>query len=1772
MDYASAIYVLNENNAWYEPKEIIIEYSETINLNRIRDFKKVESITLSEGWEVLPQDSFAYLENLKTVYLPSTIKTIDYNAFYECSNLEKVYYYGSMAQWCSISFVTEYSNPVYYADAFYMMDANNKFTAVQTLNINESVQTINSFAFAGFDFIKMVYISKSLLEIKDYAFYRIESFENIYYYGDFNSLIKVTFGDNNANPFLMAKNIYMIDENNNWIIPTKAVITEDVDAIQRELFKVFTNLEIIDIRSNVNVIDYRAFYNLKNLYELYLPASLQYIGSYAFSQCNNLESVYYYGTIEDWMNIQFDGWSSNPMYYAESIYMLNENNKWSEIEEIRISEGITSISYNQFRSFKDLETVYIPASIKYIGSEAFYECSNLENVYYYGTIEDWMNIQFEGSSSNPMNYARNFYLLNENGEWYQINEVAISEGETEIKAYQFRYFRTLNSIYIPASIKYIGSEAFYECNNLTNVYYYGTLEDWMNIEFADTWSSNPMSYARNFYMLNDKGAWYQIKDIVIKEGTTEILEYQYRNFNSVQSIYLPSTIQTINYGAFEGCYNLENVYYDGTIEQWMNITFINSWSSNPMYYAKNFYMLNEDGQWYKPTQIVIPDNVTSIKDYQFRNFTSLTTIYLPKTIETVGSEAFYECYNLTNVYYYGTIEDWMNIDFINWSSNPTYYAKNFYIFNENNEWNKVLEIIVPDGTTTIEDNKYNGLRSVKSVYIPASVTTIGYEAFSNCEGLQSVYYGGTIEQWMNIKFESWSSNPMQYAHQFYMLNENNEWYQISELVIPEGVTEIKSYQFKNFTSVRRITLPSTLETIGSEAFYNLEGLLEITNNSKFNLIPGNWDWEQGYVSAYALMVNNRGKVSYRYNDTGIFEYIETEDGFVFLHFGYEYYLISYKGDQEVPVLPYRINGNTYYCRYMDSSITHVELSRDFLDIPSSMFDGCRSLESVIVPDTIDYIWYNAFSNCTNLKEINIPNSVWEIGSYAFSNCISLESIEIPSSVYYIGGGAFYNCTGLTSITIPEAVEGIEGYTFYGCTNLTEFNLPTNIYYVGENAFYNTAYYNNEENWNNGFLYLDNILLKANSYITEYYLPEGITCIASRAFEHCYSLKIVEVTGNSGNIFYYCSNIELLIINDMLNGSIGSYFYPYPSITLSKVIVKNDVIVNNNYQFDGINNVKIFVDEYELNVQWDHDYPNWSNNNEVFYKGEWVNVKFYDYDNTLLMEDYLSVFEMIRQPILRGYVEEGVKYNFVGWDIDGDNIVDDYPAMSNIDLTAKAIYSNEPYTYTVTYYDIDEFTVLYQEEYKYGDILELKVAPNKKGYTFDTWTNYPEDLVVTKDLSIYSRWTHIDGGHQYSQTVVEPTCHEEGYSIFRCTLCDHEYKDMIIAPIGHDYGEWIIDIVPTCLTEGTKHHICSICGHREDDIAYKAEHDYNVEVISESTCEQNGEIKYTCKVCDDTFSEYVAIANHNYKKKVVHSSIIQLLLRYIMNLFYGVEGKDNYYYECKNCGHILLNNEVNQLMSVQGVCSHSNVDWVIVKEAGCIEDGYTAYTCKGCNKVFEAKYISSKGGHSYTTSFKWKGSSPEFNVICANDSGHNQIFIPDVLVTIIKEATETEAGIKEYTASITYDGVLYTEKMQKHYNLVTKGDFDGNDQINTDDVVYLLMSSYFPEEYPVEQECDYNEDKVVNTDDVVYLLMHIYFPEEYPVEKAVTLSSSNEYDDAENLILNVYDIETNNDINIEIGNYSEYNSICYITIEPTIDKKQILLKQIIKKQREIEQYI
>ena len=174
------------------------------------------------------------------------------------------------------------------------------------------------------------------------------------------------------------------------------------------------------------------------------------------------------------------------------------------------------------------------------------------------------------------------------------------------------------------------------------------------------------------------------------------------------------------------------------------------------------------------------------------------------------------------------------------------------------------------------------------------------------------------------------------------------------------------------------------------------------------------------------------------------------------------------------------NGNKY--DYSASAISDT-------DIGEKAFDGCTSLTSIAIPDSVTSIGYYAFHKCTGLTSITIPNGVTNMGSYAIYDCDSLISVIIGDGVTNMGDGAVSYCDSLTSIVIGNSVTDIGSSAFRGCTSLTSVTIPDSVINMGTYAF------------------------DSCTMLTSVTIGSGLTYIRSYTFRNCDSLTNITFNGS-----------------------------------------------------------------------------------------------------------------------------------------------------------------------------------------------------------------------------------------------------------------------------------------------------------------------------------------------------------------------------------------------------------------------------------------------------------------------------------------------------------------------------------------------------------------------------------------------------------------------------------------------------------------------------------
>lgn len=146
----------------------------------------------------------------------------------------------------------------------------------------------------------------------------------------------------------------------------------------------------------------------------------------------------------------------------------------------------------------------------------------------------------------------------------------------------------------------------------------------------------------------------------------------------------------------------------------------------------------------------------------------------------------------------------------------------------------LFSISMPHGVESIGKGAFFYCSAFAKITIPNSVTNVGSLAFDGCSALTAVYYTGDVAGWCGIRFDGYTANPLYYAHNLYIGNTL-----VTELVIPEVVTQIKDYAFSCYDALTQVTIGSSVTSIGADAFFGCSALTQVTIGNSVTSI-GNW--------------------------------------------------------------------------------------------------------------------------------------------------------------------------------------------------------------------------------------------------------------------------------------------------------------------------------------------------------------------------------------------------------------------------------------------------------------------------------------------------------------------------------------------------------------------------------------------------------------------------------------------------------------------------------------------------------------------------------------------------------------------------------------------------------------------------------------------------------------------------------------------------------------------------------------------------------------------
>ena len=576
---------------------------------------------------------------------------------------------------------------------------------------------------------------------------------------------------------------------------------------------------------------------------------------------------------------------------------------------------------------------------------------------------------------------------------------------------------------------------------------------------------------------------YAAAELVIPEqiggkNVTKIAKGAFASANRFTSITFPSTLTVIEAGAFDAC------------------TLVSE----------------EDGLLYLNNWIVGCNN------------TALTTLTVKSDVLGIAEGIFADCTKLN--------------DFVV-ADDARFAVENNYLYNKLTgtlllaKKNIAGALTLPNTIKAIASDAFKSCFTLYEITIPNSVKRVGTNAFAECYTLVRVMNlsGQALGLPANPGKQELTSGSftttLTTTDGIVLYKPNNSTtYMLGYVgesdtldLTGKGVTAIYQYALYANTTLKTLTIPTTVQALGNNALAHCEltkatlhlnfvsnlchkalKSLIILGDSNTIQVPSNLLTD--CTTLEELEIPNTILVSHKgafagctgvkvlrapANALGALSLSNLE--VLYVTGGTSIAANSFKAHKklrEVHLAPSveKIGGQAFYnCTALTTFIFDDVENSKLTDLGTYQFCGNTKMKSIVLPPNLTKINGQCFSGCTGLTSVTLPKNLVEIAYEAFHNCSSLASITIPASVTIMNNrsgsndmlslkrGVFSGCTSLKSVTFESGskLEMISTWCFYGCTSLTEITIPASVTTIGCYAFANSGItkvtFENTSGWN-----------------------------------------------------------------------------------------------------------------------------------------------------------------------------------------------------------------------------------------------------------------------------------------------------------------------------------------------------------------------------------------------------------------------------------------------------------------------------------------------------------------------------------------------------------------------------------------------------------------------------------------------------------------------------------------------------------------------------------
>lgn len=970
--------------------------------NAFRSNQTVTSVVMQSGITEMGMCVFWDCHYIKRIVFSDTIKVIPTSTCYLNWALEEVILPRDVEEIQSTAFINCYA-----------------LTSLDFSKYNIRIFGEQSFMGSG---LQEVYFSKNVKVIGRQAFLQCYRLKN------------VTFEEGIELEFLGAS------------VFSACIMLEEVDLsmldmkeLPSEIFRLCSALTKVKLPSQLTSIPWGLFNSCTSLREIDLSdTKITVLNNYVFYKCTSLERVILPERLTEIMKGTFsDTASLEYIVIPESVTKIgNDAFKGSGLKAIVFNSPVPpALGSGIFLKHNDELRVFVPSDSAEAYKKALGEYSDLVNSSSEFDIRDGVLYKYFGCSE----------------------EVTVPYEVKSIAAGAFKGNATLRSVYIGGITAGIGTEAFEGCSSLSYVYLSQSVKTIKDRAFGGCGSlarvvidaSVPPKTGKEVFPLNDglvieviDGArevyareWKRYeklivengftvvdgvlvcykgiaKDVIVPEGVTELGKYVFQGCAYMETLTLPEGLIKLGDGAINSCNSLRSIKFPDSLSDI---------GTDSLSFNKSLECLD------------IPVNVTRIRQNAVRFNDSMTRLNVYCNLNLTGI-AFVSLNNLSEIHFYGVIENISNLNFTCMPrlSKVVFYntvlslggeeEKNFdapFAFNA-----KLTTVEFRDTVIALGGKAFSNCISLSEVTLYGNLMNLGRSAFSACTKLK-----GIVASVDNLFLSNDEYGLLYNKDKTHLFRAMEGWDFDGEYIMPDSVVIMDDYAFSvpevyvvevqniidimfsglgewNINNFRftGIKISDKLVSIGASAFCGCKNLKNVTFGSEGNL---------KYIMSYAFA------------STGVVN-IELPEGLQLLE-----------------------ERAFYKCSDLTRVVVPVGVSAFNFNM---VFEGCDSLTDFVVDENTDI--FRIIDGVMFNKEMTVL--------YFYPSDKEDKEYVVPEGVVKIAANAFYNNRFLSKVTLPESLAVIGDKAFFGTENLTIYVMKSKKPPVLEGRFVSdkTDYYAN----------------------------------------------------------------------------------------------------------------------------------------------------------------------------------------------------------------------------------------------------------------------------------------------------------------------------------------------------------------------------------------------------------------------------------------------------------------------------------------------------------------------------------------------------------------------------------------------------------------------------------------------------------------------------------------------------------------------------------------